>query len=368
MSVDVEFVGSLGCRLFQYAMGRIVADGLGLALECRPAKETSGQLELVGWQDCECWPDFVDASLHRTGRFMAEPQERHGFAKLSSCMGQVVDLSAILSDPTPRSIHFRGYYQRVEYFEPVRNRLREWFALRTPRASIDIGRDDVVIAVRRDPIAGLHGWTLPLSYYLEILDHLRNVGKVYVCGTEGNLSGGLRNRLRCRRAEYFDGTAAERFDFIKRFRRVIMGNSPLAWWAAFLGGGDEMYGPASLDGRTYAFSGYKSVHLAIPDEQYHAVPIRETCSWHPLVASNDPHAVVLELGGRIFVTPAGRCTVQVHAFNVPPAAVAWLLRLSEAVPITVIQEKFPTADVIGLVQRLLQMRLLRVINHFVDPP
>lgn len=50
MSVEVRFLGHPGNNLFQYALGRILADTHGLALRCLPASQTLGlgHVESVG--------------------------------------------------------------------------------------------------------------------------------------------------------------------------------------------------------------------------------------------------------------------------------------------------------------------------------
>jgi len=302
MSVHVTLVQRLGNNLFQYALGRIIAEHHGLALHCvqRPYNYWPHQslgrrgnpgptATLHGIAEC-----FPSAPLDLRGRTVDAPVERYEIERGDGWKGHVLNLHEILADPSPRQIRLYGFFQRYEYFGPYRDRIREWFR---PRALTPppwpIGPDDVLLSIRRGADYGNLNWTLSLSYYERILDGLRDPGRVYVCGV--GIDDTVRQRLARFDPTYYDAGPIEHFAFIMRFRRIVLSNSTFAWWAAFLSEAEEVYAPRSPDGEAFGFTGWlkEEVDLHTHEPRYIEVVDAEIAQFVPFaVCQPTSHADV----------------------------------------------------------------------------
>jgi hypothetical protein len=117
----------------------------------------------------------------------------------------------------------------------------------------------------------------------------------------------------------FDGTPLDQFILMRQAPRLILSNSPTAWWAGFLSDASEVYGPRSLVGDGYAFEGFGSVDLHPRDERYHGIDVRQFCGtewtiralrrpWQIFVAGK---TVVIHDGTRSHVMPSTGATSDV---------------------------------------------------------
>jgi len=275
MSVKVTFLGRLGNNLFQYALGRIVAENHGLELRCERLPEPAPSF--MG-HNLEVGPSatienltfyFPNAPLYLPGRAYSEPIECFEIKPGTNWSGNLIDLQSILANRTPRQIRLAGYFQRFEYFEPYRDRIRVWFRLRPIPAPFRVAANDVLVNIRRGGDYGILGWTLSLSYYDQVLSNLRNLGKVYICGE--CIDNQVRRCFAKYEPIYYDGAPIEQFIFITSFSRIILSNSTFAWWAAFLSEATEIYAPRSAYGHAYGFTGYRDVDLHMREPRYREV-------------------------------------------------------------------------------------------------
>jgi len=298
MAVVVKFSGRLGNNLFQYALGRIVARELGLALECRSPVSRPWQLSGVDLDVGESstlsalGSYFPNAPLRMPGSSIDTPQEWFETDPASEWDGQTIDLNEICRNRTLRQISLAGWFQRFEYYAPHQDSIRQW--LRTPVLphGFIIGKNDVMISVRRGADYGMKSWVLPLSYYAEALSSLRNSSQIYVCGI--GIDQNLRSFLAERRPIYFEGSAIEQFCFSKLFHRMILSNSTFSWWSAFLSEAEEIVAPRSATGNLYAFTGFPGVDLHMRKPQYREINVLEGVSC--TVFARNPQALVQKYG------------------------------------------------------------------------
>lgn len=277
MSVEVTFIGRLGNNLFQYALGRIVAEHHGLELNCLDS--WGGPVQFMG-KEVDLGPPatlpglsphFPAAPLSLAGRRITIPVESLELSSAPGWSGQIIDLRSLLENPKPRQIRLGGYFQRYEYFSPFAERIREWFRVRLAEPSMEIGPRDVLMNIRRGRDYEVRDWTLPMTYYHQTLSSLKAPGRVYVCGT--CIDERVRGSLEKYDPIYFNGTPIEHLGFMTRFSRLILSNSTFAWWGAFLSDATEIYAPQSEDGRTFALTGFGDVNLHMQESRYREVPI-----------------------------------------------------------------------------------------------
>lgn len=281
--VNVELVGRLGNNLFQYALGRILAEELGLELTCGRQPQTVRTLLPGRSLDSGASATLEDlaeryphAHLHVPGRHVTTPLECHELAQGDE-RSHTVDLAAMLANRTPRQIRLRGWFQRYEYYAPYHARIRGWFQPVPLATAVTIGDRDVLLNIRRGADYGLRGWTVPLSYYDEALDRLGDVGRIFICGT--CLDQQVRDHFARRRPIYHDGAPVEQFAFMMRFRRLVLANSTFSWWAGWLSTAETIVAPRAPHGRIYAFTGFGDVDLHMRDARYQEMPIRDVASY-----------------------------------------------------------------------------------------
>lgn len=203
--VEVRYKARLGNNLFQYALGRLLAEQLGFELRAEPI------------------PGFPNTAQQVRGARYEGPED--------VLTGQQIDLAGVLANRRPRRIVVDGWFQRHEYYRPFRDRIREWLqfdaSIRVPDES-----PGVVVNVRRTDYVQL-GWALPFSFYKAALDRLNVDGETIWIVTDDCRDPFFRQFGRSVR--FFQGTALEQLLFMSRARRLVMSQSTFSWWPTFLG-------------------------------------------------------------------------------------------------------------------------------------
>lgn len=284
MSVEVNLNGRLGNNLFQYALGRIVAEELGYQLTCtrirEPVLESFPGLPLdVGDSISleESTSFFSDIQLVIVGKKFQHPVESYDVLSDRSWSGHVVDLDAILSNRNNRMIRLDGFFQRAEYFSPFRSILMKWMCPSSRYHSksfrYNVGDRDVLVNIRRGADFGLSGWTLPLSYYDTALKELDPVGRVYICGT--SIDEEVQSHMERYSPIYIGGTPLEQFSAMMRFPCMILSNSTFCWWPAFLSDCRQVYAPRSMKSNRYSYSGYGDVDLSMVGKAYKEIQVHD---------------------------------------------------------------------------------------------
>ena len=331
MSVRVESLGRLGNNLFQYCLGRIIAEHHGLAFEWAPMRAALLTSEELQWSSIETQTpsdgtlaaqgaQIFSTDLAVAGERVSQPVEAYEIQRGGSWSGQRLDLAALLANSARRQIRLAGFFQRFEYYAPHRERIHRWLQVQPMARIIDVQANDVLVNFRRGNDYDILHWTLPLSYYCETLNNLRDLGRVYVMGT--GIDEHVVERLKIYDPIYFTGTVAEQFAFFGRFRRMLISNSTFAWWAAFLSDAELIYAPRSLSDSCYGFSGFRDVDLHMHEPRYQEVS----------TAGNPVRSRTLCAQTRLLRTELtdGR-TVEACVSGLEPRSMAWLLEQPEAV-------------------------------------
>jgi len=209
--IHVKYNGRMGNNLFQFAMGKILAEELDQGID-----SYKGQ--------------FSDSILC-DGIIQSQTTSRHTTTTLT---GNIVNLD---SKP-PGDIILDGYFQRSEYYLPHRDKIKQWFAL--PESDFEPNEKDIILHIRRSDF----GWDcnngmLPLAFYGDILEN-GDYDKVYITGgcSHAGESKDIDNQV----LKYFekynpiyvDESPIDTFRMIKKFKTVVQSMSTFCWWACFL--------------------------------------------------------------------------------------------------------------------------------------
>jgi hypothetical protein len=348
MCVTVTLRGGLGNNLFQYALGRIVAEHHGLALHCIREPAITDELVAMFGPSADSGPEvslesaaryFADVQLDIPGTEISTPVDDIAEKYGPEWGGQTVDLAAMLADPAPRQIRLLGFFQRYEYFDAFEDRIRSWFRISGPADRHAIRDRDVLVNIRRGFDYGLRGWTLATTYYTTLLERLEGVGRVYVCGT--CIDERVRTALSPYDPIYVDGTPMEHFSLITRFNRIILSNSTFAWWAAYLSRATEIYSPTSPDGRMYAFTGWRDVYLHTGEPRFREVKDVEMTVFTPVTSAG-------------FVRPCSASSESDANF------LSWLAIQPGPVSLDEVNTRCKPSDVAPMLRRLIGSGLVKV--------
>lgn len=212
--VEVRYKARLGNNLFQYCLGRIIAEELGHSLSAPPI------------------PGFPSTNQLVTGDCASEP--------IQTVVGHRISLQGILSDRTPRKIILDGWFQRAEYYRPYRDRIRDWLAF-DPAVCVPKLENDVVVHVRRTDYITV-GWALPYSFYSEAIQRiLPDGGRVWIVTDDP--SDPFFRHFRSFRPRFYTGTALQQMALMTQSPRLVISQSTFSWWPAFLGNHDSVVCP-----------------------------------------------------------------------------------------------------------------------------
>jgi hypothetical protein len=282
MAVHIVLAGRLGNNLFQYALGRIVAEDAGTALyatrQCRPVHaavaKTSGAMVTLESEQSR----FADVRLAGWPEYAPAPEWALNVSTPPSD-GHTLDLKSVCGlARSQKPVMLAGYFQREEYYAHRRDHLQRCLRVADREPLPKPGPQDVIVSIRRGADYERLGWVLPWSYYYTALEAMTNIDRVWVCGV--GVDDSVRSVLAPFSPVYFDAGAMEHFCFIQRFRRVVLSNSTFAWWAAWLSEvAEEVVSPHSAVPHVYAFGGYARVDLRMSHLWYRPMVFNFDQSW-----------------------------------------------------------------------------------------
>jgi len=357
MSVDVVLHGRLGNHLFQYSIGRIIAERLGLALHCTTAgvfpDYLSGTVDFGGGPVTlpELASYFPHAPLVIDGQRAIVPRE--WFDIIDSGRSQnVIPLDAILSNTQARHIVLHGYFERSVYLLEHLSSIKDWFSLTKP-AQDRMSRTDIVLHIRRGIDFAARGWTLPLSYYGRALAAAGCFGQLHICGI--GIGDDVKQYFQRYEPIYHSGSFMDQFLLLGAFKKIVLSNEVSAWWSAFVSDADFICAPHAADGSGYAFTGFRDVDLHMRQPRYHQVPVETFARTSWTLESSVVGARLYESGDDLFVDSWDG----VHRFNGGRVHRGLLLYLSgqPSVDIEQLRAQFSEVDIDLAIRWLMEQGL-----------
>jgi len=209
--IEVKYRGRLGNKLFQYCLGRIIAESKNYELSCKPISGFVGTYKNVR-----------GLSLTNDELYLA---------------GQKISLKEILHSNKDQKIFLEGFFCRYEYYESHRNQIRTWLRMEPSSRGEILKKNDVVIHVRGADYkkhVGLKNIFSIASFsnYEKILDE-NKYEKIYVVTDDPELDVVIDLKKKYG-ANIESSDAISDFKFIKSANNIIFSNSTFGWWAAYL--------------------------------------------------------------------------------------------------------------------------------------
>lgn len=206
MSVHVLYRSNHGNNFFQYVCARLFAERAGLDLA-------------TPWKR----PELARELPARPGR------------QVNREMAVLTDADNVLDRHwTPARYVLDGYFQVSQWYHRERARIRSFFALpEVPRAH----EQDVVVSLRIGRDYRELGWRIPADWYVDVLSGM-SFRRLHLV-TDADDGAYMRPFGRWNPVRG-GGNHVEDWNYIRRFRRVILSNSSFSWWAAFLGNAEDV--------------------------------------------------------------------------------------------------------------------------------
>jgi hypothetical protein len=244
--IDVHYKGRMGNNMFQYCLGRILAEKFGFALSATPI------------------PGFPRTFVKVDGERCEAPEK--------TLTGQRIDLDSILNG-VPQKYVLDGWFQCYEYYRPYRDQIREWLEFDPAIQAPLVAPNEVVVNVRRTDYILLN-WALPFSFYERALTQLMpDGGKIWIV-TDDRRDPFFKKFARWK-PKFFSGTPHEQLLFMAKAKRLIMSQSTFSWWPTFLGNPEEVICPKSSFGAWSKFGGEASDVNLIESDRFICVECHE---------------------------------------------------------------------------------------------
>lgn len=203
--------------MFQYAVGRRIAEDMGYELQCPPIPEFPGTYDVVSG-----------------ARFEGDPV---------TFQGHTIDMPGLWAGRyAGRKIELQGFFMVYDYLLETWPRIRRWFRPSQPMESL-CGGDDLVVhwrvgdyAIRRRPWKVLPSWLV-----WSVVDK-GPWDRVFVV-TDTPEHPPIQRFAKRRGAIVVSGSALEDFEFVRSAPNILLSTSSFSWWAAILSDANRVFYP-----------------------------------------------------------------------------------------------------------------------------
>jgi hypothetical protein len=222
--------GRFGNALFQYAAAKLLAHLLGAKMH--------NPLESAALHDIVV-PERCRVPL---------PSRTVGEREFKSLMRRIDpgDAIAEIHRGRSRSLSCLGFFQYSWALNRYQDVVKTFFALTNQETNVR----DIAVHLRLGDFGhqGSNSGVIDHRWYLEILRRTA-FDKLYIVTDE--IKSGAEERY-LRKFDEFNPTivsnsAREDFEFLRRFRKIILSNSTFGWWAAYLGAAEEITLPKNFN-------------------------------------------------------------------------------------------------------------------------
>ena len=236
--IIVNYKGRMGNNMFQYSLGRILAEEMGYYFH---ASAVDGFKK-------------TNTTLEPTGEIVMAPEPIRLRGQHLEIDGQRVDIKTFLKRAMGQEVHLEGgFFQRYEHYKSYKDRIRKWFEIE----DLNVGQtnNDIIIHLRMgdcilDSLAQ-DPYIMPFEYYDAALN-ATSFDRLYICSDPHTLDHSLfleyMEKFSKYNPELLRGDQMEDFRAIKSFNKIIISQSTYSWWAAFLSKASEIFVPVPEPG------------------------------------------------------------------------------------------------------------------------
>jgi hypothetical protein len=235
--IEVKYKSRLGNNLFQYCLGRILAEKKCFFLKADPIDGFENTKEIINGKD----------------------YTKNGFIELNDWNS---NLGKILQNPPNKKIILNGWFQKYCFYKDYKKEIKNWLKIDFDNLP-KVKDNDVVVYIRRGDYIEL-GYALPIEFYENCLLKL-NYSKIYVC-TDFPNDWFVKKFVKKYDATVFHNSALEDFCFIKSFNNIVMSASTFCWWAAYLSDAKKIFFPIPEKG--FWSNKYTATDLRVNEKRY----------------------------------------------------------------------------------------------------
>lgn len=212
--IRVELIGGLGNQLFQYSLGRILADEMNCNLYVSNVnaitQHFSNATNITDRRDLS--GDFLHVGYQSDSKYV-----------------QHVNLEEVTKHQGPVSLC--GFFQKHWLYFPYREKLKSIFSISNSTVFVP-SNNDLVVHVRLGDYVTLNHY-LQYETYRSIISNA-NYEKCYIITDQPN-NIIIKQLLELQNINLFHGSVMEDFTFIYNAKQTIISQSTFSWWATFLG-------------------------------------------------------------------------------------------------------------------------------------
>ena len=236
--IIVKLMGGMGNQMFQYAMAKSMSMKYNV-----PFLMDRYSLDNFDWRNYDL--DLFNIEEN----FIKEPVESLFIDEGWSDLTFRPNIYNILDNKEIENIYLQGYFQHIEYTEPIYDILKKEFTLKneiTNQRTLDLMSDirdnnSVMLNVRRtDFVNNPHHGTMDVDYYNKAISIInKNVEnpKYFIFSDDiewckENLSN-IENSFIVDHS-YKGDRFGEYLELMKNCKHFIIPNSSFAWWSAYL--------------------------------------------------------------------------------------------------------------------------------------
>lgn len=212
--VSVNYFGRYGNNLFQYVAARLFAEKNGYKMITSAPdgflKVKEDQISITDLDGLETYNGVV-----------------------------VSDVSNLPGYYQNTNLKFHGYFQDSKQYNPYRAQIKDMFDLNP----IQKNTEDIVVHLRlTDYFWSRNKWVISPLWYIQLIKKEKYRNCYIVVEPHVTNSDYLKYFNNIKGIKIVTGnTAAEDFEFIRSFDRIICSNSTFCWWAAFLSDASKIY-------------------------------------------------------------------------------------------------------------------------------
>lgn len=211
--VSVNYFGRYGNNLFQYVAARLFAEKNGYKMIVPPPN------------------GFLIAKNHPilNGSFDGNYYNNTMLSNVNNPEVKQQDTIVV----------FNGYFQDSKQYNPYRAQIKEMFDL----DPIQKNTEDIVVHLRlTDYFWSRNKWVISPLWYIQLIKKEKYRNCYIVVEPHVTNKEYLKYFDNIKNVKIVTGnTAAEDFEFIRSFDRIICSNSTFCWWAAFLSDASKIY-------------------------------------------------------------------------------------------------------------------------------